>query len=592
MNGASLLARMLRAYDVECLFGVPGDMSVVFYSALREQSLRHVLARDERSAGYMADAYARAANRPGVVEVPGGAGTAYALAAVAEAHASSVPIIVITLDNPQLVEGRGFIAELDCTTLYKSITKESILVKAARKIPETVRRAFRIATSGRPGAVHIAVPEDIMHDEVEPTSVSLHAEAACKSFPAFCPHADPADVQRLAAAIAAARRPLIIAGGGVNRSGAGSALTTFAERYGVPVVTTITGQSAIADRHDLSIGVVGDNGFHPHANRALEESDLLVYVGCRNGSVVSIGWTFPATDRNRKLVQVDVDPTILGNNTDNALSIVSDARLLFEALNALPVAKSAMDADWLPTLSAWRALFWEHAQRELDKWRSSVPLAPQVVIDALNRRLGQDHLLYSDPGTPTPYLCRHLRFNDSKSRLIMQRGIGGLGYALPAVVGGWYACPQTRPIGLFGDGSFGMSAGELETVVRLGIPAILMHFNNSSFAWIKAIQLANGFTEGLSVDFKHQDYVAIARGFGLHAIRAQSAQELEQALDEAFAHPGPVFLDLIVRSIAEDVPPVFRWLRRSGIDPLKVGDRTLSYGKAEYEAPRKRAAAS
>lgn len=575
MNGAMLLAKMLRAYNVECLFGVPGDMSVGFYAAIYEQSIRHVLARDERSAGYMADAYARVSNRPGVMEVPGGAGPAYALAAVAEAHISSVPLIVITCDNPLMVEARGFIAELDCTTLFKSVTKESVLVKSAVKIPETVRRAFRIATTGCPGAVHMAFPEDVLHQEVDMSGVSLHAEAACKRYPAHPPRAQFEEVLQLRRLITEARRPLIIAGGGVNRSGAADALTTFAERYSVPVVTTITGQNAIMDRHELSIGVVGDNGFHPHANRALEEADLLFYAGCRNGSVVSMGWTFPPPRADRRIVQADIQPQVLGNNTDNALSIVSDARLLFEDLNDLPVVKCASDPDWVDTLNAWRSLFWKHAAKELDQSRALAPLAPQVVIDALDRRLKDTYVLFADPGTQTPYLCRFLRLGNPKSRLIMQRGLGGLGYAIPAVTGGWYGRPDARPIGLFGDGSFGMSAGDIETIVRLKIPAILIHFNNASFGWIKAIQRLSGASQGLPLDFAPQDYSAIARGFGLHATRVDTVAQLEDALDEAFARPGPMFLDVGVRSIANDIPPVFRWLRKAGIDPLKVGGTTL-----------------
>src|SRR5579871_5213681 len=189
MNGATLVVKMLCAYGVKHVFGVPGDTNVPLYGALEQHShlLQHVMCRDERSAGYMADAYARVSNRPVVVEVPSGGGPMYALPAVAEANSSSVPLILITSDVPLAGEGRGVITELDCAKLFESITKASIQVKAAAKIPEIMRRAFRLATSGRPGAVHIVVPEDILHQEVDPGSVSLHAEAACRTFPAHRP---------------------------------------------------------------------------------------------------------------------------------------------------------------------------------------------------------------------------------------------------------------------------------------------------------------------------------------------------------------------------------------------------------------------
>ena len=580
MNGATLVVKMLCAYNVKHIFGVPGDTNVPLYGALEQHAglIGHVMCRDERSAGYMADAYARAANRPGVVEVPSGGGPMYALPAVAEANASSVPVILITSDTPLAGEGRGVITELDCAKLFESITKASILVKAAGKIPEIMRRAFRLATSGRPGAVHIVIPEDILHEEVDPRSVSLHAEVACTSFPAYPPRAAQSDLLQLQRLIARANRPLLVAGGGVNRSNASAALTSFAERNRIPVVTTITGQNSILDTHELSIGIVGDNGFHPHANRAMEEADLVILIGCKYGSVVSVGWTFPAPRPDRKFVQIDIEPSVLGNNTDNLLSIMGDARAVLEELNALAaLAPSSIDPRWVSTLNAWRELFWGHAAEQLQHTTPAVPLNPHLVIAALNRHLTRSSYLFADPGTPTPYLGRFLRLENPDSRLFTPRAFGALGYAIPAVVGSWFARPDIRPIGLFGDGSLGMSMGELETIVRLRVPAILINFNNSCYGWIKALQRVHGHREFFSVDFMAQDYTAVAKAFGLHAIRIETASELEAGLQVAFAQERPVFLDVVVESIGEKIPPVFNWLRKSGVDPLKVGDSTLAY---------------
>jgi acetolactate synthase-1/2/3 large subunit len=503
----------------------------------------------------------------------------YALPAVAEANASSVPVILITSDTPLAGEGRGVITELDCAKLFEPITKASILVKAAGKIPEILRRAFRLATSGRPGAVQIVIPEDVLRDEVDPKSVSLHTEVACTRFPAYPPLPSKSDLLQLHELIARAKRPLLVAGGGVNRSNAAAALTTFAERNRVPVVTTITGQNAILDTHELSIGIVGDNGFHPHASRAMEEADLLILLGCRYGSVVSIGWTFPAPRPDRRLVQVDIHPGVLGNNSDNLLSVMGDARLVLEELNALPAANSH-DPIWVSTLNAWRTLFWNHAAKQLQHTTASVPLSPQLVVAALNRHMARSSYLFADPGTPTPYLGRFLRLENPESRLFTPRGFGALGYAIPAVVGSWFARPDVRPIGLFGDGSLGMSMGELETIVRLRVPAILINFNNSCYGWIKALQRVHGHSEFFSVDFLAQDYTAIARGFGLEAIRIETASELETGLQAAFSVEHPVFLDVVVESIGDKLPPVFNWLLKSGVDPLKVGERALLWERS------------
>jgi acetolactate synthase I/II/III large subunit len=580
MNGATLLARMLEAYDVRHVFGLPGDTNIAFYAALGELggSVKHVLTRDERHAGFMADAYARITNRPGIVEVPSGAGPMYALPAVAEANESYVPLILLSFDMPLMGEGRDVISQFaDLTRLMEPVTKASWQIKRAVKIPEVVRRAFRVATSGRPGAVNLVIPEDVMHEEIDPSQVSLHAEAACKTFPAYRAAATPEDVLTLQDLIARASRPLLVAGGGVNRSLAGPALTELAQRLRVPVVTTITGQNSIPDNHELAIGIVGDNGFHPHANRAMEEADLLVYIGCRIGSVLTVGGTFPAPRPDRRCVQIDICPENMGNNSSNVLSIHGDARAVLRQLNALsPLASLKTDPKWLSTLNTWRRQFWEDATVQR-KRAGNGTLRPQVVIEALNRRLKQPAYLFADPGTSTAYLNRFLRLDDPESRVFIPRAYGGLGYALPAVVASWCARPEVRPIALFGDGSFLMSVGELETIVRLNVPAILLNFNNSSFGWIKALQKSRGHRDGLSVDFGAQDASAIAQAFGLRARRVTSEPDLDAALDAAFAHRGPVFLDIVVESVASVVPPVYKWLRLAGIDPLAVGGRELRY---------------
>lgn len=580
MNGADLLARMLRAYGVRHIFGVPGDTNISFYAALKELGgdVQHILTRDERNAGYMADAYARVTNRPGIVEVPSGAGSMYALPAVAEAHESSVPVILLSFDMPMVGEGRSVITQfVDLVRLYEPLTKASIQVKMAVKIPEIVRRAFRIATTGRPGAVNLVIPEDILHEQVDITQVSMHAEPQCMTFPAHAPAGAPAQVLMLQELIAGAQRPLFVIGGGVNRAMGGKALTELAERLRVPVVTTITGQNAIADHHELAIGIVGDNGFHPHANRAMEEADLLVYIGCRVGSVVTIGGTFPAPRLQRRIAQVDICPEVLGNTSTNELSIHGDARVVMEQLCALPApAPMHTDPKWVATLNVWRKRFWAEAVAP-QSTNAAGALLPQAIIESLNRRLREAHFLFADPGTSTAYLNRFLRFDDPVSRIVIPRAYGGLGYALPAVVGSWAANPRIRPVALFGDGSFLMSVGELETIARLNVPAILLHFNNSCYGWIKALQKSRGTRGALSVDFSAQDASAIARGFGLAARRVQTASELEAAMDEAFAGEDPIFLDIVVESVADVVPPVYNWLLKTGVDPLAVGGRPLEW---------------
>jgi len=332
------------------------------------------------------------------------------------------------------------------------------------------------------------------------------------------------------------------------------------------VVTTITGQGSVPDDHPLALGVIGDNGFHPHAARAVEESDLLVYLGCKMGSVVTVGWTFPAENNARKRVQVDIDAAVLGNTTKNDLNIAGDVKSVLQDL--LPLALDHEPRAWNSELNQMRQQFWLNAEEVLNS--SALPLKPQRVVNELNKRLPKRAVMVSDAGTPTPHMTRYLRLPGDGSRLVIPRAFGGLGYAIPAVIGAWLARPDVRPIGLFGDGSFSMSCGELETLSRLKVPAILLHFNNGCYGWIKALQKLHNNAEYLSVDFTKLDVAKIAEGFGLKGLRVTNADELVKALDEAFKYDGAVLIDIVSESIVDECPPLYSWFKAIGKNPLSL----------------------
>ena len=554
---------MLKAYKVEWVFGVPGDTSLPLYEALRNAApaIRHVLARDERSASFMADAYARLAHKPGICECPSGAGPLYSVPGIAEANASSIPVILITSDIPLAGEGKQTITELDCQKLFDSITKWSSVLKSVGKVPEVVRRAFRIATTGRPGAIHLAFPKEVMTGELADCKGDLYAEPECATYPAYRTRGARGELEKTADYLIQAERPIIIAGGGANHSQAGHAIVNLAEWLSIPVVTTISGQGVIADDHPLALGVIGDNGFHPHAHQAVEEGDVLLYVGCKMGSVSTINWSMPSRKPDRKIIQIDLNPEMLGNNFQNTLSVAGDARLIIEDLSVLIQGKTPRRIESARTnkLNLERAQFWEAAESEfvLDQ----TPLKPQRIIAALNKRLPRVSVVIADAGTPTPYTTRYLKLRGNGSRFLIPRAYGGLGYAIPAVVGAHFARPDARLIGLFGDGSLGMSAGELETLARLNIPAVLIHFNNSMFGWIKCLQKLHCDEKYLSVDFTPGNPAMVARGFGLKALEIKTSAELEDGLDEAFAQNGPVFLDVVSETEVDQLPPVYTWLR-------------------------------
>jgi acetolactate synthase-1/2/3 large subunit len=575
MNGAAALVEMLVNYGVEVIFGVPGDTNVALYQALNaaEGRLRHVTCRDERSAVFMADCYARLTGKPGIAEVPSGAGAMYGLPGVAEATQSSVPLILLVNDIPQAGAGRGTLTELPIVDLFKPIAKNAEALSDIKKLPEVVRRAFRVATGGRPGAVVLSLPEDILYESLPETGISLHIEERCRTAPSNRPHAAASEVDQLLDALQHAKRPLIVAGGGANRSRAGDVLTRLAEKMMIPVVTTITGQGVIPDDHRLAIGIIGDNGFHPHALWALRHADLAIYVGCRMGSVATMNWKLPSSGSATSIIQIDIDPEIVANTYDVDMVIVGDAQAVLSDLNErTPEGVQDAREGWISEINDRREEFWDQSESRLKA--IDAPLLPERVMDALARHLTGPCNVVSDAGTPTPYSTRFLRLGHPRSKLVIPRFFGGLGYAIPAVVGAHFAYPDMRSVALFGDGSLGMSAGELETIARLRIPAVLIHFNNSCFGWIKALQrVSHTSTENdgtFGVDFSSLDMSKLADVYGIRSFRVQTSAELEIAFAAAFSCEEPVFVDVVVESIADRLPPVFSWLTKSGIDPEDI----------------------
>jgi acetolactate synthase-1/2/3 large subunit len=508
----------------------------------------------------MADVYARVSFRPGVCEGPSGAGATYLASGLAEANASSIPVIALTSDTPVRQEARNVLTELDQTGLFAPITKWSSLVKQASRIPDTLRQAFRIATSGRPGAVQVTLPMDVLEEQVE--APPAHAGEVCQHVPAYRTRPDPGAVDRAAALMARARRPVIVAGGGVVTSGAWAELTGLAEALGVPVGTSICGKGAIAEDHPLSLGVVGSNGRRPYANAVLAEADLILYVGCKTDSVTTAGWTLPSRTTAKTILHLDVDPAEIGRNYPTAVGLVGDAKL---GLSDLTHSVIARDAQPRPNPLRLRddetSAFW--TAFEAKAAATTIPIKPQRVIHALAGLLPPDCIVIADAGTPTPFTAAYFR-SPAGRRVIIPRGYGGLGYAIPGVVGAKLARPDASVVGLVGDGSFGMSAGELETIARLRLPVTLIQFNNACFGWIKVSQELFHAGRSFGVDLSPEtDYAGIARGFGLRGVRVEDPLDVEPVLRDALASEEPTFIDIVTVCETAELPPVEKFYRAS-----------------------------
>jgi len=468
-------------------------------------------------------------------------------------------VLCLTTDTPVKQRGRGVLTELDQESLFRPVTKWNVRVDSPAIVAEMTRRAIRMATSSRPGAVHLSLPTDTLEGETPDDSV--YGVPDFNRAPALRTRPDPELIQRAADAIAQAERPVIVAGGGVLTSGAWEELTALAESLNIPVATSINGKGSIAETSPVSIGIAGGNGARTYTNAVVNDADLVIFVGTRTDSTTTHHWSVPPMHGGPAAIQIDVDPYEIGNNYRLVAPIAGDAKLALRDLLAAidrPEQIAARHRCRIDALVAARDSYWAEVERQASS--TSRPIKPQVVVRAMRRLLDDDVLIVADPGTPTPYLGAQYELRRAGRTTIIPRAHGGLGYAIPGVVGAYYARPDLRIIGMSGDGSFGMSVGEMETITRLGLPVVLIQCNNGSFGWIKELQHLYHDDRYFSVDFNAVDYATIARGFGFQAKQIVDPEEVEPALAEALADGRPWFLDIVTESQITETPPVAAWI--------------------------------
>lgn len=559
VTGAEAMVHMLDALRVRHLFGLCGDTSLPFYDALArlDHGIAHVLTRDERSAAYMADAYARLTGRVGVCEGPSGGGATYILPGVVEANESSIALLAITTDVATTSRGRYTLTELDQDALFAPLTKWNTTLLRAADVPRMVRAAFVQMTTGRPGAAHLCFPFDVQKEQTSGDDV--RADPAFGVFPAQRSAVDPAALEIAANVLRSARAPHIIVGGGVMISGAQHELIALAEVLDAPVGTTISGKGSLPDAHPLSLGVVGSNGGTAPVRAVIAQADCVLFIGCRAGSVTTERWRRP--DRaTTKIVHIDVDPAVIGANYPTVAPVVGDAKLALAGLLEL------LGPSHAP--SFLRSAAQRVAQAKSEKFAMFAalaagderPIRPERLVADLQATLPSNAVVVADPGTPCPYLSAYLTSESAQRWFITNRAHGALGYSLAAACGAQFARPDAKVVSVMGDGSFGFTAGELETVVRYNLPITFVVVSNSEFGWIKAGQ-KNGFgARYYSVDFTRTDHARVAQAFGLRAWRVEDPRELRSALAAAMAHDGPTLVDVISQPLEEANAPVSEWI--------------------------------
>ncbi len=556
-TGAEALVRLLAAHGTRDIFGLCGDTSLPFYDALQrlDHGMSHYLTRDERHAAYMADAYARTTGKVGVCEGPSGGGATYILPGVVEASESSIPVLAITTDVAVPAAGRFPLTELRQDQLFQPLTKWNGVIAHVDRLGNMVRAAYRAMTTGTPGAAHLGLPFDVQRAPAK--ADDIWAQPGFETFPAWPAAPASAAIEQAARAIVTARSPIIVCGGGVVIAGAEDQLRALAESLNIVVATTVSGQGSLADSHPNCLGVVGSNGGVAATREAIVNADLVVFIGCRAGSVTTERWRFPAPGTT--IVHIDSNPMAISASYETAYPVLGDAKLALAALN-----RALSDEAKLPDFGGRQVVANAKAKKfaifdELAR-SDATPIRPERLVADLNAVLPDDAVVVCDPGTPCPYFSAYYRCARPGRYFISNRAHGALGFSIPAAMGAQIGRPNSKVVAVMGDGSFAFAVGEFETIVRYNLPILFVVVSNAVFGWIKAGQKAGFGQRYFSVDFSETDHAKVAQAYGVKSWRVEDPNALASVLKAASGHDGPALVDVVSQPLHEANAPVSEWI--------------------------------
>jgi acetolactate synthase-1/2/3 large subunit len=544
MRGADALIGALERAGVDTVFGIPGGACLPIYDALHDSPIRHVLMRHEAAAGHAAEGYARSTGRVGVAIATSGPGATNLVTAIADAQMDSVPTLFITGQVKTALRGTNAFQEADVIGITQPIVKHSIAVERADDVAQAVVDALRITCSGRPGPVLIDLPTDIAsgpaRDDTHPPYL-----------PGYRPRERPngRQVRRAADALAAARRPVLYAGGGVVNADASEELRVLAALSGAPVTTTLMALGALPASDPQWLGMLGMHGTRV-ANWAMDEADLIVAIGARFDDRVT--GAIDEFARDAKIVHVDVDPSEIGKIVAAHIPVVGDAKL---ALDALCDAYQRLEADPTRLAEWWHRIRGWQAQHPL---RSPEPaadgcVAPEFALDSLADVLG-DAIVTTDVGQHQMWAAGRLRF-EAPRRWITSGGLGTMGFGLPAALGAQAACPDATVVCVSGEGSFLMNVQELATAVEEQLPVKVLLLDNASLGMVRQQQDLFWGGRRTAVDLgASPDWELLARAFGWSARSIGDGDEVEDALAETLAEPGPALLHVRIAPEANCLP--------------------------------------
>jgi acetolactate synthase-1/2/3 large subunit len=528
LTGAQALIKSLEMEGVEVMFGLPGGAILPVYDPIIDSPIRHILVRHEQGAGHMAEGYAHASGRPGVAMVTSGPAATNIVTPLCDAYMDSIPMVCITGQVPSTAIGSDAFQECDTTGITMSVTKHNWLITDAQDIPQTVREAFHIATTGRPGPVLIDVPKDIANQMMEwewPDGVSL---------PGYKPvtRGHPQMIKKAAGLIAESRRPVIYAGGGILKARAAEALRELVDLTGIPVVTTLMARGAFPDSHPLCLGMPGMHGNYT-AVTSMQKADLLIALGSRFDDRVTgkVGAFAP----DAKIIHADIDPAELGKVRRPDVPIVGDCRLVIEelvkAVRDLGGAEAQPDREaWLAEIRDWQKRYPLHYEQSFD----GDALKPQYVLEQLRDSTPDDTIVVSGVGQHQMWTSQYWRF-DHPYTWVNSGGLGTMGFAVPAAIGAKVGRPDRMVWAVDGDGCFQMTAQELVTATAERIPIKVAILNNAYLGMVRQWQelfYEERYSEVyLSPDLP--DYKMWAEAMGCVGLRVESPEEVQPAIDKA-----------------------------------------------------------
>jgi acetolactate synthase-1/2/3 large subunit len=562
LSGAEMVVQSLIEEGVEQIFGYPGGSVLDIYDALHAKTdqIKHVLVRHEQAATHMADGYARATGNPGVVLVCSGPGATNTITGIATAYMDSIPMIVISGNVPNNMIGNDAFQECDIVGVSRPVVKHSFLVKKAEDIPETVKKAFYIATSGRPGPVLIDLPKDVMNPQVKlpyeyPQAISMRSYK-----PTTTGH--KGQIKKGLKTLLEAKRPVLYVGGGAVISEAEQHLTKLAEALNLPVVSTLMGLGAFPGTHKNSLGMLGMHGVY-EANMAMHRADLIFGVGVRFDDRTTNNLEKYCPDA--KVMHIDIDPSSISKNVKADLPIVGSAEKVLESMvKLLEEQGSTNDQEalnrWWDEIQVWR-------DRECLSYETSPErIKPQQVIETLHKLTNGDAYVASDVGQHQMFAALYYPFNKPR-RWINSGGLGTMGFGLPAGMGVKFAKPDEEVVVVTGDGSIQMNIQELSTAMQYDIPVKIINLNNRFLGMVKQWQdIIYQGRHSNSYMSSVPDFAAIAEAYGHVGIRIESPDQLESGLKQALDMKDRlVFVDINVDE-TEHVYPM--QIKGEGMDKM------------------------